>query len=304
MVFLKNYVIDFLSRCFLIYYIDVEMFNFFKRSKKDPDASTSRETTRDKKSKEKDVKNTSPQLALNNYYNKKDIMYKNNLPIEKLFESAPQQSGYETSPKILTEFELRENNKKSAIVTGALVKPGDDDDDDHNNHDTNSETTNTGTTTPAEDSEEDKSEMDAKQINFNGAGVRRYDVVVKENRNSRNVKPCGHGTVAIQPRIPILTARRDSSGTPPESPKSDVRNPLKKCKNDDQIDESSDNNRNNKAETVSASMKIKLNLPNTINSPAMLALTDSITENVSSDTQSDSNDDVKYGITLSHSKDF
>lgn len=237
------------------------MFNFFRRSKKDTDA-------RDKKSKD-DAKNSSPSPKLI-HNNKKDTMCKNN-SIEKLIESAPQRNVNETSPKILTEFELGENNEKSAIVNGLLLTT----DDITNRNDTTSSST--------EETDDDKKtrKMDTKYLTMK----RNETPPTSEPRNNtRNVKPCGHGTVAIQPRIPILTSRRDSSGTPPDSPKS-----FKKQKNDTSDDGSTSDNGSNKSDTISASMKIKLNLPNSFNTTTVLALTDSITGN---DTKI--NDDVKY----------
>lgn len=38
------------------------------------------------------------------------------------------------------------------------------------------------------------------------------------------VKPCGHGTIAIAPKIPLSINKRDNQATPPDSPKAEARN--------------------------------------------------------------------------------
>lgn len=220
------------------------MFNFFRRSKKDVDAGPSRE----KKSKEKELKN-SPGL------NHKDMC--KNKSLEK-FESAPQ-GGIETSPNILTESELRENNEESAIVTGVEVI----------------------TANPL------INEMNIKETNTKLPYLNGMKKNESEIKNVRNVKPCGHGTIAIQPRIPTLSARRHSNSlTPPESPKTEMKHPYKK-------DDINDGQLKTDKNTISASMKIKLNHPS-ISSPSVQALTDSITENTTSASENNIDGDVKY----------
>lgn len=50
------------------------------------------------------------------------------------------------------------------------------------------------------------------------------NILKKPERESRglSVKPCGHGTTAISPSVPILANKRDPN-TPPSSPKLDLR---------------------------------------------------------------------------------
>nr|CAI5848722.1 unnamed protein product [Callosobruchus analis] len=44
-----------------------------------------------------------------------------------------------------------------------------------------------------------------------------------ERRGSSGVKPCGHGTVAISPRVAVTGERRESAATPPASPVLEVK---------------------------------------------------------------------------------
>nr|CAH7735947.1 unnamed protein product [Callosobruchus chinensis] len=44
-----------------------------------------------------------------------------------------------------------------------------------------------------------------------------------ERRGSSGVKPCGHGTVAISPRVVVTGERRESAATPPASPVLEVK---------------------------------------------------------------------------------
>lgn len=294
------------------------MFSFFRRSKKDPDASTSRDNKRTNKEKERG-KSSSPKLLNHHRHHNRDkdtgiinnVMCKNKPTIEKLFESAPQLYSIEcseTSPKILPECELRENNEKSVIVTGAQVCSALNDNEkiDTNINQNSTETTDQITVAPnqaREEKQNQKKESRTEEMNTNHVNAAsNYNPFkpTSDVKNVRNVKPCGHGTIAIQPRIPILSSRRDSL-TPPESPKSELKNPYKKQKNDDN---SSDDSLQN--DTINASMKIKLNLPS-INSTSVLALTDSITERTTSgntqidndNTANNNNDiDVTYVIPI------
>ncbi|XP_015839059.2 protein FAM184A isoform X1 [Tribolium castaneum] len=71
----------------------------------------------------------------------------------------------------------------------------------------------------------------------NTAPVSYANIVKKPERESRgvSVKPCGHGTTAISPSVPILTGKRDTN-TPPSSPKLELKKTTKA-----EVPDSSDN---------------------------------------------------------------
>ncbi|KAL3277423.1 hypothetical protein HHI36_012771 [Cryptolaemus montrouzieri] len=50
-----------------------------------------------------------------------------------------------------------------------------------------------------------------------------YAGAVKIPEPRQSIKPCGHGTVAIVPRVPISGSKRENSSTPPASPKLEIK---------------------------------------------------------------------------------
>lgn len=64
--------------------------------------------------------------------------------------------------------------------------------------------------------------MNRGNVAFTYANMLRKSELAKEGK-SQSVKPCGHGTVAIAPRVPPSAARRENNATPPDSPKTDVK---------------------------------------------------------------------------------
>ncbi|VEN40206.1 unnamed protein product [Callosobruchus maculatus] len=57
---------------------------------------------------------------------------------------------------------------------------------------------------------------------FDGSSSAAHSKPV-ERRGSSGVKPCGHGTVAIAPRVVVTGERRESAATPPASPVLEVK---------------------------------------------------------------------------------
>lgn len=251
------------------------MFNFFKRSKKDPEAGSSRDA-KEKRSKDFVEENrTSPVRG------RKD-MCKNKTTVQKV-ESAPQ-GGCETSPSIATESGLRENIEKSAPVSGDEVTASAVKNDPN--------PTNSDANSPIVDTVE-------------AHASKMFRKPEPEVKSTRNVKPCGHGTLAIQPRIPILINRRENSVTPPESPKSDVKHFYRRLNSNESsndTEKTASRRTENKPneDTVSASMKIRFDLPS-ISSPAATLLTNSITEN-SAVASRNTKDNEKYVTYLTTTK--
>lgn len=191
------------------------MFSFFKRTRKDQESNGIKD--KDKKSKEKNSTkddNASPTSV------PKD-MCKNKLTQKS--ESALQSGNINVTPNIVPESRLRENgietvratssdevtakNEKKVTVTNETIEPN------------LPKTSNT-----ASFSETTKKSMEVSQngpVKHSPSPVTSYASAVKNEIQQRrnSVKPCGHGTVAIAPRIPSPSNKRDmGSDTPPSSP--------------------------------------------------------------------------------------
>lgn len=50
-----------------------------------------------------------------------------------------------------------------------------------------------------------------------------YAGALKTPEPRQNVKPCGHGTLAISPRAPVPGSKRENTNTPPSSPKLEIK---------------------------------------------------------------------------------
>lgn len=181
------------------------MFSFFKRSKKDPETHHAAKENKDKKTKDKDSSkenNTAPR--------KQKEMCKNNSATSHNFESAPQCASVTDVLTTATE------------VAGPKI------------FETVAASASSGATLPAEIETIDPNPTN-ETMEFNGSASKRsvankaqlYGNMlrtlepVREGR-SGGVKPCGHGTVAVSPKIPILATKRDNSNTPPDSPKQEL----------------------------------------------------------------------------------
>lgn len=227
------------------------MFNFFKRSKKDPEAGSSKDN-REKRIKQDVVEEnrTSPVRG------RKDMCKNKTTTVQKV-ESAPQ-GGCETSPSFTTESGLREN----IIEKSAPVSSGDE------------------VTASAHKNDPNPPNSDANSANADTAeaiNIKMFKKPEAEVKNTRNVKPCGHGTVAIQPRIPILINRRENSVTPPESPKADTKHFYRRLNSNDSFNDT-EKLTSRRVENTTGASKITFGVPS-ISSPAATLLTNSITEN-------------------------
>ncbi|KAJ8961883.1 hypothetical protein NQ318_021501, partial [Aromia moschata] len=92
-------------------------------------------------------------------------------------------------------------------------------------------------------------------------------------RRGSCVKPCGHGTVAIAPYVPLIGSKRENAGTPPSSPVAELKRPFRISQlnaiqekaspaDADRDREEAVNGTKDDRNTVTASMKLHVNLPN------------------------------------------
>lgn len=183
------------------------MFSFFKKSKKEPDSSSNRES-KDKRSKEREIKTNecvTPQTRLI------DEMCKNKTV--EICENANTPSGgtigVDTGPKDIAFQQLTSDNLVNNDIESKSNEPI------HRSREANQKeypkggilNINTG------------SEV---MFSYTGSPKRSPDV-------GGSVKPCGHATVAVAPKIPPQVKNL----TPPNTPAPDFLEKLKKKKNGD-----------------------------------------------------------------------
>lgn len=179
------------------------MFSFFRRSKKETDSSTNSGSSSSKKSKDKETAiNASTSPARNNH---KETC-KNNI---QNVESAPQCANVSSvvvpSVVVATEVPLP---KTVESETASVSSGGESSETNTKNDDTMSVSS--------------KAQVYANML-------KTLDHPSKETTTNNNssrkggVKPCGHGTVAIAPKIPLAINKQS---TPPDSPKAETRNKL------------------------------------------------------------------------------
>lgn len=166
------------------------MFSFFRKSKKDTDTNGSGSSK-----KHKDTASASP------VRNHKE-MCKNNITIQN-GESAPQCANVSVVSNVATEVALPKTvETETASVCETETKTINDD--------------------PSENATMSVSSKAQVYANM----LRNLDPPkeTKSGLGSAGVKPCGHGTVAIAPKVPLpVNNKRD---TPPGSPKAETRNKL------------------------------------------------------------------------------
>lgn len=184
------------------------MFNFFKRSKKENDGSSGRNRkTKDKDCKEASASPTQTRTEMcknNQHFEDTEIT----LQGENITYPAPAPNKIENLASVaipsndaglLNEDRLNRTNKIN-----------------------------------------EEADVEFPQMSFpvqNSVPISNANMLKRpEQKPTRMVKPCGHGTLAIAPRVPISPFRRNSSSTPPGSP--DVSIKLNKRK---EISDSADN---------------------------------------------------------------
>lgn len=175
--------------------------------------------------------------------NHKD-MCKNNITIENV-ESAPQCANVVAT--VATEVATLEQ-PESASATGI---------GDTVNDETNTKYDNT--------SENATMSVSSK--------AQTYTNMLRESSRGGGVKPCGHGTIAIAPKVPLSINKRDTTDTPPGSPKAELRNKLPFYKTPNEIAKMELLHKNNGLQkyelvntqpmndTVTGVMKLRVDIP-------------------------------------------
>lgn len=173
------------------------MFSFFKKSKKEGDTSSGREN-KDKKSKERELKPDHYNTAIPTSRLTKD-MCKNKSDYKS--ENAPSGGTYlgaENGPEDIAFPPLTSDNlvidNESKTNETVYQKP---EESEHKTY-------------PSPQQEDLPSIITEPMFSF-------FTKRSPDSGQTHNVKPCGHGTVGISPRIPPQAIE-----TPPESPKLDI----------------------------------------------------------------------------------
>lgn len=241
-----------------------KMFSFFKRSKKDTETHNGPKENKDKKSKDKD---SSKENTASPSRKQKEMCKNNSTP--QNFESAPQCASVTNVPTVATEVAGPKTLEiVSASASGAKIpaeveiidpNPTNETSDLQNTMEFNGSASNRGV---------------ASRAQMYGNMLKSLEPI-REGRGG-GVKPCGHGTVAVSPKIPILqAAKRDNSNTPPESPKQELK--FRLTSKPDQISESistkatelrkteesgtKDNLYKDMNDTVTGVMKLRVDVP-------------------------------------------
>lgn len=218
------------------------MFNFFRKSKKDGDKKN--KDTKDSQTliKEGDTSVQGKDVCKNNLQN---TIQKAEIALESESKSLPNYS---------SESGLRKNvSNASSAATG--ISP--------EKNDLNSDISIVSPNPDIIATMCDKSDTSIKMIE---------PVVVTPviERRTSCVKPCGHGTTAVTPRIPVLTGSRSNNPSPSSSPILEIRKhfritgienvntqieELPKIERKDDMEQVEEQN------MLSASMKLSVNLP-------------------------------------------
>lgn len=209
------------------------MFSFFRKSKKD----------NEKKKESQAVKEATGSVQ------GKDVC-KNNLQTtiqksEIAYESAPN-----SLPNYPSECELRKNVSNAPSIVETVYEKIDA------NSDTKSTNNSAGSPSP-----------DIIATMWDSGASKP---VVSERRGSC-VKPCGHGTTAITPRIPVITGPRSNNSSPSASPILEIRRQfrIKGIENVGVTEEpdvkkpkvNDDTDTDTEEHTVTASVKLQLDIP-------------------------------------------
>lgn len=174
------------------------MFSFFRRSKKE---------NVEKKNKEKDSKEDTGTTS-----RRDNESSKNNIQTQKAENAL--QGGQVAEPSLVTQTELLEN-AASAILSSNLAPSTDEKNENNENLHGTAMTSNL-------ENDEAKGKVTADKTKKITAQPLTYASMLRKTepvKITHCVKPCGHGTVAVTPKIPIPSGRKNSLGTPPESPK-------------------------------------------------------------------------------------
>lgn len=218
------------------------MFNFFRKSKKDVDKKN--KDTKDSQTliKEGDTSVQGKDVCKNNLQN---TIQKAEIALESESKSLPNYS---------SESVLRKNvSNASSAATG--ISP--------EKNDLNSDISIVSPNPDIIATMCDKSDTPIKMIE---------PIVVTPviERRTSCVKPCGHGTTAVTPRIPVLTGSHSNNPSPSSSPVLEIRkhfritgieNVINQNEEPPKIDRKDDIEQMEEQNTLSASMKLSVNLP-------------------------------------------
>lgn len=218
------------------------MFNFFRKSKKDGDKKN--KDTKDSQTliKEGDTCVQSKEVCKNNLQN---TIQKAEIALESESISLPNYS---------SESGLRKNVSKASSAAAGISPEKNDLNCDISIVSPNPDIIATMC---------DKSDTSIKTIE-------PVTVVPVIERRTSCVKPCGHGTTAVTPRIPVLTGSHSNNPSPSSSPILEIRKHFRitgienvSTKNDGhpKIDGKPDMEHAEDQNTLSASMKLSVNLP-------------------------------------------
>lgn len=114
-------------------------------------------------------------------------------------ECAPQCANV----SVTTEAQVAPNNVETVCVSGGEIE----------------------TNTRNDETSENATMSVSSKAQGYASMLRSLDQPNKETNRGGRVKPCGHGTVAVAPKIPLQANKRDNAETPPDSPKAE-RNKL------------------------------------------------------------------------------
>ncbi|XP_018331433.1 protein FAM184A-like isoform X2 [Agrilus planipennis] len=214
------------------------MFNFFKRIRKEPDNNSNGKKNKDKNGNvSKEVQpDTDGDLSKNNSHQKA--------------QSGERHQAYVTQSGLLHETSdcsvSVENEQK---ITKTIETDPDASDME----------------VPAKTTPE--SAVNVHTTPFSYASILK----TPEKKISHSVKPCGHGTLAVSPRIPVQYGKRNDIKTPPPSPELGVRPKFSRSSSKDDNSGQSDSEggksetrakiKDDGRDTVTGVMRVRFDLP-------------------------------------------
>lgn len=216
------------------------MFNFFRKSKKDGDK------------KNKDTKDSQTVIKEGDSCVQGKDVCKNNLQnsIQKA-EIAPENDS-KALPNYSSESGLRKNVSNASSATGSISPEKND-----LNFDISIVSPNP--------------DIIATMFDNSDVSVKKIEPVgTPTERRTSCVKPCGHGTTAITPRIPVLSSNRSNNPSPASSPILEIRKHFRITgienvkvpkEENPNVDGKDDMDHDEEQNTLTASMKLHVNLP-------------------------------------------
>lgn len=210
------------------------MFNFFRKSKKDGDK------------KNKDVKDTQTLIKEGDSCGQgKDVCKNTSQNSNQKFEIAP-----ENESKSLPNYSPQSGLRKNVLNASSATEKND------LNFDISIVSPNPDIIATMCDKSENSIKM-----------IEPVAVVPTNDRRTSCVKPCGHGTTAITPRIPILSGNRSNNPSPSSSPILEIRKHFRITGIENVNTQKEENQKANmdhvgeEENTLTASMKLHVNFP-------------------------------------------